>query len=128
MLDENKNQKTICIVEDDENIREIYSKKLEIEGFEVVTAVDGEDGINVINQNKPDLILLDLQMPVKNGLEVLQALKVDEQLSNIPVIILTNADDEKTISEAGKFETRFYVMKALTTPQKLAGIVREVLH
>ncbi|MEI7891052.1 MAG: response regulator [bacterium] len=121
-------KRKICIVEDDNDIREIYSMKLTSEGYDVSTAVDGADGLRVINETRPDLILLDLQMPVKNGIEVLEELKASKELSRIPIIILTNASDELTTKTVSEFETRFYIIKALTTPQKLAGVVREVLH
>jgi DNA-binding response OmpR family regulator len=120
--------KKICIVEDDDNIREIYSLTLKQEGYTVITAVDGEDGMNKIREHKPDLILLDLQMPVKNGFEVMEDLKKDKEISEIPVIVFTNADDEKSTKTIGKFDTRFYVIKSLTTPKKLVGYVREALH
>jgi DNA-binding response OmpR family regulator len=121
-------KKKICIIEDDDSIREIYSTKLQEEGFEVITAENGQKGLYVINDIRPDLILLDLRMPVKNGFEVMKELNEDEKLSKIPVIILTNLDDDGSNRNASKFETRFYLIKSLTSPQKLAGVVREVLH
>jgi two-component system alkaline phosphatase synthesis response regulator PhoP len=121
-------KKKICIVEDDENIREIYSTKLRHSGYDIVTAINGAEGLDVIDKTRPDLILLDLQMPVKNGFEVMESLKQNVELSKIPIIILTNADDDQSSLRAGKFETRFYIVKALTTPQKLLGYIREVLH
>ncbi|HPN54885.1 MAG TPA: response regulator [Candidatus Moranbacteria bacterium] len=115
-------------MEDDDNIREIYATALSASGFEIVEAFNGEDGIIAIKENNPDIILLDLQMPVMNGFQVMEALQEDEKLSGIPIVVLTNADDDESIKKAGKFETRFYVVKALTTPQKIVGIVREILH
>jgi CheY-like chemotaxis protein len=128
MADIIESKKKICIVEDDDDIREIYSMKLQSVGYDVSVAVNGEDGLKVIAETKPDLILLDLMMPVKNGFEVMEALKKDKELSEIPIVVLTNADDDKSIRNVGKFDTRFYIVKALTTPQKLVGIVREVIH
>jgi DNA-binding NarL/FixJ family response regulator len=93
----------------------------------VSLAVDGEEGMKLIREKRPDIILLDLQMPVKNGVEVLQELEADSELSKIPVIILTNIDNEDAFREVGKFETRFYLIKSLTTPQKAVDYVKEVL-
>jgi DNA-binding response OmpR family regulator len=121
-------KKKICIIEDDDSIREIYSTKLKSEGFELVNAKNGQEGLDIINKIKPDLILLDLRMPVKSGFEVMKELNENEELSKIPVIILTNLDDDGSSKNASKFETRFYLIKSLTSPQKLAGVVREVLH
>ena len=127
-MDNAGKKKKVCIVEDDDNIREIYATALSASGFEIIEALNGEDGILAITENNPDIILLDLQMPVKNGFEVMEFLQKDENLSKIPIVVLTNADDQESISKAGQFETRFYVVKALTTPQKITGIVREILH
>ena len=128
MTDDIQKKKKVCIVEDDDNIREIYSTALSANGFEIVEALNGEDGILAITENNPDIILLDLQMPVKNGFEVMEFLQKDEKLSKIPIVVLTNADDQESIGKAGQFETRFYIVKSLTTPQKIVGIVREILH
>jgi CheY-like chemotaxis protein len=121
-------KKLVCIVDDDENIREIYQRKFKREEFDVVLAEDGEKGIAVIRERKPDVILLDIQMPMMDGFEVMKVLRKDEALSKIPVVVLSNVDDERTFKKIGEFETRFYLIKALTTPQKAVDIVREVLH
>ncbi len=120
-------KKKVCIIDDDPNLREIYLMKFNQEGFDVSLAVNGEEGMQSIREKHPDIILLDLQMPVKNGVEVLQELEADSELSKIPVIILTNIDNEDAFREVGKFETRFYLIKSLTTPQKAVDYVREVL-
>lgn len=121
-------KKKVCIIDDDENILEIYRLKLELEHYDVSVAANGEEGLLVIRQQKPDIILLDLQMPVKNGVQVLEELCVDEQLSKIPVVILSNIDNEDAFKKVGKFDTRFYLIKSLTTPQKVVDIIREILH
>ena len=122
------NKQKVLIIDDDNDIREIYRLKFSQEEYEVLTAVDGEEGLKVIREKKPDVILLDLLMPVKNGMEVLAELQEDEQLSRIPVVVLSNIDDETSFKKVGKFETRFYLIKALTTPQKAVDVVREILH
>ena len=121
-------KKKVCIIDDDNDIREIYMLKFNLEGFDVLVARDGEEGMQVIRKIQPDIILLDLQMPVKNGMEVLEDLRKDETLSKIPVIIMSNVDNEDAFREVGKFDTRFYLVKSLTTPQKAVDHVREVLH
>jgi DNA-binding response OmpR family regulator len=117
----------ICIVEDDPEIREIYARKLESEGFRVILAVNGEDGMGKIRFERPDLIMLDLNMPVRDGEWVLQELRRDETLSAIPVIILSNIDDENMFTKAGPYGTRRYLTKSLTTPTMAVKAVREVL-
>ncbi len=121
-------KKLVCIVDDDPNMREIYARKFKREEFDVVTAEDGDKGITIIRERHPDIILLDIQMPVMDGFDVMKVLQKDETLSKIPVVVLSNVDDERAFKKIGEFETRFYLIKALTTPQKAVDIVREVLH
>lgn len=128
MLENISAKQKVCVIDDDNDIREIYRMKLALEQYDVIIATNGAEGLEVIRKNNPDIILLDLEMPVKNGIEVLRELGSDANLSKIPVVILSNVDDEKAFKEVGKFETRFYLIKSLTTPQKVVDIVREVLH
>ncbi|MDD2766187.1 MAG: response regulator [Candidatus Moranbacteria bacterium] len=121
-------RKKVCIIDDNEDIRSIYQTKFSAEGFEVFMAVNGEEGLKVINQAKPDIILLDIEMPIMNGIEVLKKLREDTALSRIPVIMLTNQDSEDSFRTVGKFDTQFYIIKSLATPQKVVNIVREVLR
>lgn len=120
-------KKAVCIIDDNDDIREIYRTKFIMEGFEVSTAVNGEEGLKVIRETNPDIILLDIEMPVMNGLEVLAELKKDPTLIKIPVVMLTNQDNEGIFKEVGKFNTRFYIIKSLATPQKVVDLVREAL-
>lgn len=120
-------KKKVCIVDDDADLREIYSMTFNREGFDVVLAPDGEEGLKLIRAEQPDIILLDLHMPVKNGIEVLEELDHDKELSKIPVIVLSNIDHEEAFKKVGEFETRFYLIKSLTSPQKVVDYVREVL-
>lgn len=121
-------KKKVCIIDDDADMREIYTLSFQKAGFDVVMAINGEEGLAVVKRERPDAILLDLQMPVMNGIEVLRKLEEDPELCSIPVVILSNADNEECFEEVGKFDTRFYLIKALTTPQKAIDIVSEVLH
>jgi DNA-binding response OmpR family regulator len=129
METEKETGKLVCLIDDDANIRDIYQRKFLQSGFDIVSAKDGEEGLRAIALNHPDIILLDLQMPVIGGMEVLAELKKDEELVKIPVVILSNVDDEVVFSEIGKeYVTKFYLVKSLTTPQKVVSIVREILH
>lgn len=120
-------KKKVCIIDDNEDIRAIYHTKFDVEGFDVSLAINGEEGLRVIREAKPDVILLDIEMPVKNGIEVLQELRLDPLLMKIPVIMLTNQDSEDAFKTVGEFNTRFYIIKSLTTPQKVVDLVREAL-
>lgn len=120
-------KKRVLLVDDEAYLREIYSLELSREGFDVLLATNGEEGLDMIRRERPDAILLDLQMPVKSGFDVLKGLGEDKKLRSIPVIILSNVDEEGSFKKAGEFETHFYLVKALTTPTKVAKLLREVL-
>lgn len=117
----------ICVIDDDADLREIYLLNLNRENFDAVLASDGEEGLRIIREQVPDAIILDLQMPKKNGFEVLEEISMDVKLRSIPVVILSNADDQESFKKVGQFETHFYLVKALTTPQKVVKILREVI-
>ncbi len=116
------------LVDDEPALREIYDVELTRSGYEVLLATNGEEGLATIRREMPDAILLDLQMPVKDGFDVLRELSRDERLKRIPVVILSNADEEASFKKVGQFETHFYLVKALTTPSKVAKLLREVVR
>lgn len=128
-MEENfKPKNTVCIMDDNDDIREIYGMKFQREGFAVMAARDGAEGMCLVKENKPDIILLDIQMPVLGGLEVLDALKEDNELAKIPVIILSNVDNDtifQEVIESGR--AQYYLVKSLTDVQKVVDITLEVL-
>ena len=80
-------KKSILLVEDDEFLAELYATKLNLEGFEVSLAVDGEKGLKLAKEVEPDLVLLDIILPKMDGFEVLKGIKADPKIKNIPVIL-----------------------------------------
>ncbi len=94
----------ILIVEDNEMNRDMLSRRLERRGFEVVMAVDGGEGVAMARSELPDLVLMDMSLPVMNGWEATQAIRADESIAHLPVIALTAhsmpGDREKAM-EAG---------------------------
>lgn len=126
-MDQPFQRKRVLLVDDEAYLREIYSIELNREGYDVLLAEDGEKGLEMIRREQPDAILLDLQMPVKNGFDVLLSLSQDKVLKRIPVIILSNVDEEEAFKKAGEFDTHFYLVKALTSPAKVAKLLREVI-
>ncbi len=117
----------ICFIDDEPDICEIYRVGLTAEGFHVVSAEDGSSGLALIRSEHPDAILLDLQMPNTDGFDVLRILRSDSRLSKIPVIVLSNTDNEETFRKVGAFNVAFFFVKSLTDPRKVAGAIREVL-
>jgi two-component system cell cycle response regulator DivK len=111
---------TILIVEDNEMNRDMLSRRLERKGYEVLIAVDGEKGLEVARAKLPDLILMDMSLPVVDGWEATRRLKVDDRLKHIPVIALTAhamANDRDKALEAGCDE---YDTKPIELPRLLA--------
>jgi len=111
---------TILIVEDNEMNRDMLSRRLERKGFKVLIAVDGEEGLEVARASVPDLILMDMSLPVVDGWEATRRLKADERLKHIPVIALTAhamANDRDKALEAGCND---YDTKPIELPRLLA--------
>lgn len=116
--------KKILVVEDDRFLRELIIKKISKEGFEVVSAVDGEDGIKKIKEEKPDLVLLDLILPGIDGFEVLSQMKEDPEIKSIPVIILSNLGQKEDVEKGIKLGAQDYLIKAHFTPGEIIEKVK----
>lgn len=112
-------ERKILIIEDDKFLRELISRKLSDENFEVAEAVDGEDGVKKTEEEIPDLILLDLILPGIDGFEVLRQIKTKSKLSKIPVIILSNLGQEEDIEKGFKLGATDYLIKAHFTPGEI---------
>jgi CheY-like chemotaxis protein len=113
---------TILIVEDNEMNRDMLSRRLERKGYKILIAVDGAMGIDVARANGPDLILMDMSLPVVDGWEATRRIKADEALKHIPVIALTAhamANDRDKALEAGCDE---YDTKPIDLPRLLGKI------
>lgn len=117
----------ILIVEDDPIMQKIYSKKFQLEGFEVETAGDGEEGLSKIKSLKPDFVLMDVMLPKLNGIEALEKAKADPQTSQIPILVLSNlstADDAETATQKGAVG---YLVKSDVTPSQVVSKVKQIL-
>jgi DNA-binding response OmpR family regulator len=102
----------ILLVEDEEVLAKVLQEKLEGEKFNVSVVNDGEAVLSLAKKFKPDLILLDIMLPKLDGLEVLSALKADNDLNKIPVIMLSNLDEDGKIKEALSMGAVDYLIKA----------------
>lgn len=87
---------SVLFVDDDNNLREILKAKFEAAGFDVIEASDGEEGVKKTKEKKPDIILMDVQMPKMNGIEALSKIKADPEISGTKVIFLTNYGEANT--------------------------------
>lgn len=104
----------------------VLKKKFETIGYRVVEATDGEAGVNMIRQEKPDLILLDILLPKKDGYEVLEEMHGDTELTGIPVIIISNSGQPVEIQKALDLGARDYLVKAEFSPEEVVEKVEKV--
>lgn len=118
----------ILIVDDDPLLVKMYQTKFESDGYQVFTAGDGEEGLAKAKSEKPDIILLDVMMPKKNGLEVLKLLKADVVTHQTPVVMLTNVSaSEADSTNAFELGAVTYLVKASYTPKEVVQKVKEIL-
>jgi DNA-binding response OmpR family regulator len=118
----------IAIIEDDIVISQMYRMKFETEGFEVETASNGKLGVELCEEMKPDVILLDIRMPEMDGDEALKRIRATETGKNIPVLILTNVGEEEAPAALKTLNVHSYVVKAEQTPRQVTERVKQVLE
>jgi DNA-binding response OmpR family regulator len=116
-------QKKILIIDDEAALQKTLGQFLTTSGYLVISALDGESGIALAGAKRPDLILLDLVMPKKNGFEVLQILKNGQNTKDIPVIVLTNLSEMADIDKVIGFGATTYLVKG---DQALTDILEKV--
>jgi DNA-binding response OmpR family regulator len=118
----------IVLVEDDTDLLFLYKLKLEREGFHVSTAVNGAEGLELVKRLRPDLLLLDLMMPIMTGPEMLALLRAEDWGSDVRVIVLTNISKDEAPPALRFLHVDRYVVKAHHTPAQIIQMVREVLE
>ncbi len=117
----------IAIIEDDAAISGMYSAKLTASDYEVKVAENGELGLKLIGEFRPDIVLLDLMMPVMNGLEVLQKLKDDPEFTRAKIVILSNMGDTETTAKIAGFKVDDRIIKAELTPAQVEERIKNLL-
>ena len=119
--------KTILVVDDEQDILDLIEYNLKKEGFKVLKAENGEKGIEIANEYKPDLVLLDIMMPKMDGLETVELMRKDEELKRTPVIFLTARSDEKTEIESLNKGGDDFITKPISTT-KLVSRIKAVMR
>lgn len=114
----------ILIVEDDKFLRELMVRKLSQENFQIIEAIDGEEGIKKIKDVIPDMVLLDLILPGIDGFEVLAKIKEDPTTTSIPVIILSNLGQREDVERGMKLGAIDYLVKAHFTPNEIIDKIK----
>ncbi|MDP2663900.1 MAG: response regulator [bacterium] len=119
--------KTILFIEDESALQKTFSEVLDQEGYKVISALDGELGLKLAKEKKPDLILLDLILPKVHGFEVLKGLKGDEATRDIPVIVLTNLEGVGDVEKALELGATTYLVKATYSLEEVIGKIKKTL-
>jgi len=117
----------VLIIDDDQTMQALYQRVFLLEGFEVKVAEGGVVGLQKAASFSPDIILLDMMMPVVNGLEVLEKLKSNDALKGIPVIVMSNYSELDITTHAMQLGANQYFVKSDIEPVTLVGIVRTTL-
>lgn len=117
----------IAIIEDDEAISQMYRIKFEAEGYTVETAENGKLGLELAEHMRPDIILLDLMMPIMSGEEMLAGLRKSDWGKKIQVIILTNRGEQEIPPEVKEMGVDAIILKAAMTPRQVAELVKTKL-
>jgi len=127
MIIKHISMKKILFVEDESALQKTLGEYLRQEGYDIISALDGEKGIELAKATNPDLILLDLILPKTNGFEVIKQLKGDEKTQRIPIIILTNLEEMKDINQAIELGATTYLVKARYSLEEVASKVKDII-
>lgn len=117
----------IMLVEDDNNLREIYEARLSAEGYEIVSAADGEEALAIAVREKPDLIISDIMMPKISGFDMLDILRSTPETKNAKVIMMTALSQTEDKERADKLGADRYLVKSQVTLEDVVNVAREVL-
>lgn len=117
----------ILIVEDDTFLLDMYATKLSLEGFEVLSATDGEKGFKVAKEKLPDMVLLDILLPKMDGFMVLKKMKEESATKNIPVILLTNLGQKEDVKKGLALGANDYLIKAHFMPSEVVSKIRKLV-
>lgn len=117
----------VLLVEDDTFISKMYVTKLTIKEFEVVAAMDGEEGLRMAEQELPDIILLDIMLPKMDGWQVLEHLKVNQATKHIPVLLLTNLGAQEDIERGLQLGAVDYMIKAHFVPSEVIDKINNIV-
>ena len=123
------NKKKILIVEDDQFLREFYEELLQGEGYSVDAAADGDQGLTKISQGGYDLILLDIMLPKKDGMQILRELRVKPPTEfNGPIVVLTNLGQDAVIKECFDLGANGYLIKSALNPDQVLAEIKTYLE
>lgn len=118
----------IMVVEDEKSVRSALMNKLLTTGFQFLEAKNGEEGLKIIKSERPDLILVDVKMPIMGGIEMIRRLKEDPDVGNTPFIVLTNDATTETMTDVMSVGGNHYFIKADTPIEAIIGKIKLMLN
>lgn len=118
----------VLLVEDDPSVAQMYRLKLELDCYEVAVAPDGIVALEMASTMRPDVILLDIRLPRLDGLGVLEALRANAQTRDVPVVILSNWNEQDLVDRGASLGALDHLVKSQTTPARLAKRLEEILR
>lgn len=119
--------KTVLFIEDESALQQSATQWLTDEGYRVVSALNGDDGLRLAKNENPDLILLDLILPKKDGFTVLKEIKGDPATASIPIIVLSNLGQDEDVERVLSLGATTYLVKTSYTLEEMAKKIQEVL-
>lgn len=121
-------KKKILVIEDDSVLQKTLLEFIADKGFDVIGALDGEEGVDKAFKENPDLILLDIILPKKNGYEVIEAVKAEDKTKNIPIVLLTNLGSLHDVEKALNLGATTYLVKADYKLEDVVSKIRDILN
>lgn len=121
------NGKTILIVEDKDEFRKIYGDRLRFGGYEVLDASDGNEALKVLEEKKVDLVITDLNMPNKDGYELIKDIRAGEKTKSIPVVVMSVFDQAEHLKQATDLGADDYLVKGMTTPNEVLEKIKKYI-
>jgi DNA-binding response OmpR family regulator len=110
----------VLFVEDDPTVAQMYRLKLELDGYQVIMAKDGEEGLRLASEVDPDIVFLDIRLPKVDGFAVLEGLRSYDRTRNVPVVILSNYGEQELVERGLRLGALEYLIKSQTTPANLS--------
>jgi two-component system alkaline phosphatase synthesis response regulator PhoP len=115
----------LLLVEDDLFLITMYKTRFEHEGYQVVTAQDGETALALVQQEKPNLVLMDIMLPKMGGVSILEEMRKNQETANTPVIVLSNLTDQTLINQAKQLGVKEFLIKANYTPTQIVEVAKK---
>ncbi|OGY23856.1 MAG: hypothetical protein A2126_00560 [Candidatus Woykebacteria bacterium GWB1_45_5] len=117
----------VLLIEDEKEVAELYRLKLSLDGYDVSIAESGQEGLNKAFKEGPELIFLDIKMPEMDGFEVLKRLRSTPKTKDIPIVILSNFDEQDLIEKGLSLGANEYLIKSQFTPEDISGKVKALV-